>query len=248
MCHLKILCIVIPQVCMQSNNVTAQKSHGRRFADINRRRRANPLGLVLNDDPGTTTAVPSTTTSSVTRDFARSLKQKPSDAQVREHLRAMGTVVLADVARPRASVLLRGLEKTSLSRQDTTAANGDEETAGLPPAVWYWSSSGRHVFPDPPRLSQAPQRHAQASTMSNIVAQRRLGRALLEVLPLLPLVGWIVVALIGLGASGPDRLMKWHSRGVVDSFCGRAGEEAGECGCVVRRLLFFWWLCPFRQW
>ncbi|KAL2009722.1 hypothetical protein VTN00DRAFT_5529 [Thermoascus crustaceus] len=101
----------------------------------------------------------------------------------------------------RTNLLIRDLQRSNHIRQDTTAANGDEETAGSPPAFWYWSSSGRYMFPDPPHLSQVPQRHAQAWTMSNIVVQRRL-----------------VVALIGLGASGPDRLMKWHSRGIVDLF------------------------------
>ncbi|KAL2216112.1 hypothetical protein M432DRAFT_641808 [Thermoascus aurantiacus ATCC 26904] len=201
------------------------------------KRRATFSGLPLNDNLGASTAAPSTAANSVTRNSARASKRKPSDAQVRERLRAMDTVVLADIARPRASVLLWDLQGSSPRRQGTTAANGDEETACSSPAVWYWSSPG-YVFPEPPRLSQAPQRHAQASTMSNIVVQRRLGRVLLGVLSLLPLAGWIVVTLIGLGVSGPDRLMKWYSRGVVDSFHDRERRLARwACGIYVVALL-----------
>lgn len=227
----------LPSTQLHSSITVHKVRHGSRVADINRKRRATFSGLPLNDNLGASTAAPSTAANSVTRNSARASKRKPSDAQVRERLRAMDTVVLADIARPRASVLLWDLQGSSPRRQGTTAANGDEETACSSPAVWYWSSPG-YVFPEPPRLSQAPQRHAQASTMSNIVVQRRLGRVLLGVLSLLPLAGWIVVTLIGLGVSGPDRLMKWYSRGVVDSFHDRERRLARwACGIYVVVLL-----------
>lgn len=46
------------------------------------------------------------------------------------------------------------------------------------------------------------------------------------------------MTLIGLGVSGPDRLMKWYSRGVVDSFHDRERRLARwACGIYVVVLL-----------
>jgi hypothetical protein len=51
-----------------------------------------------------------------------------------------------------------------------------------------------------------------------MVTQRRLGREIILGTSLAVPLGCVVLLLIGLGARGPDRLMKWWSGGIVDEF------------------------------
>lgn len=151
-----------------------------------------------------------TTFNSSSATSTRRTKRYRTDAEVRERLRIMDNIFASDIARPQAAMTF----------SSTSRFTGDEESVGsyLP---WYRSTSGRYVFAEPPRLVPLQFRHSQLSTIANIVPQKRLGRRILVGLTLLFPFGWPVVALIGLGLSWPDCLIRWFSGGDVESFNDR---------------------------
>jgi hypothetical protein len=51
-----------------------------------------------------------------------------------------------------------------------------------------------------------------------MVTQRRLGREIILGASLAVPLGCVVLLLIGLGARGTDRLIKWRSGGILDEF------------------------------
>ncbi|KAL1873373.1 hypothetical protein Plec18167_006424 [Paecilomyces lecythidis] len=151
-----------------------------------------------------------TTFYSASETSTRRTKRYRTDAEVRERLRIMDSISAADIARPQSTMML----------PRTSRLTGDEESVGsnLP---WYTSTSGKYVFAEPPRLVPLQFRHSQLSVLSNIVPQKRLGRRIILGLTVLFPFGWPVVALIGLGISWPDCLIRWYSGGEVKSFHDR---------------------------
>ncbi|KAM5473222.1 hypothetical protein MferCBS49748_001032 [Microsporum ferrugineum] len=108
----------------------------------------------------------------------------------------------------------------------------DEEVAVLPDA--YCSTYGRHVFPEPPRLTPQPyrgqRRHQQGGSPGSaggtevsagngsLSAQRKLGRQLIILFSLVIPFGWFVVAYIGFEGKMADSLIRWRSNGAISEF------------------------------
>ncbi|KAK2872067.1 hypothetical protein FQN49_002585 [Arthroderma sp. PD_2] len=109
-----------------------------------------------------------------------------------------------------------------------------DEEAAIIPSDAYCSTYGRHVFPEPPRLTPQPyrgprpQQHQRGDSSgstggtvpggSNLSAQRRMGRQLILLLSLVVPFGWFVVAYIGFEGKLADSLIRWRSNGAISEF------------------------------
>ncbi|KAF3899651.1 hypothetical protein GTR04_3143 [Trichophyton interdigitale] len=202
-----------------------------------RERVSSPRSIFAMSPPAMRSSRPPTRSQSAST--ARKLRSPKPDDLLRERLDRIETasVVLSNHSPSLHESCVRSPWTTCQPAKQFTVngassffATIDEETGSVPDA--YCSTYGRHVFPEPPRLTPQPRRQYQNQTVdalgsaeqagvsggTNLSAQRRIGRQLIMIFSLLVPFGWFVVAYIGFEGKLADELIRWRSNGAITEF------------------------------
>ncbi|EFQ97316.1 hypothetical protein MGYG_00357 [Nannizzia gypsea CBS 118893] len=203
-----------------------------------RERVSSPRSIFAMSPPARYSSRPPTRSQSVST--ARKLRSPKPDDLLRERLDRIETasVVLSNHSPSLHDSCVRSPWTTCQPAKQFTIINGassffatiDEETGSVPDA--YCSTYGRHVFPEPPRLTPQPRRQYQNQNVDalgsaeragvnggrNLSAQRRVGRQLILLFSLFVPFGWFAVAYIGFDGKLADQLIRWRSKGAISEF------------------------------
>ncbi|EFE33587.1 uncharacterized protein ARB_07532 [Trichophyton benhamiae CBS 112371] len=202
-----------------------------------RERVSSPRSILAMSPPAMRSSRPPTRIQSAST--ARKLRSPNPDDLLRERLDRIETasVVLSNHSPSLHESCVRSPWTTCQPAKQFTVngassffATIDEETGSVPDA--YCSTYGRHVFPEPPRLTPQPRRQYQNQNVdalgsaeqagvhggTNLSAQRRIGRQLIMIFSLLVPFGWFVVAYIGFEGKLADELIRWRSNGAITEF------------------------------
>ncbi|OAL75418.1 hypothetical protein A7D00_1017 [Trichophyton violaceum] len=210
---------------------------GEREHPAERERVSSPRSIFAMSPPAMRSSRPPTRSQSAST--ARKLRSPKPDDLLRERLDRIETasVVLSNHSPSLHESCVRSPWTTCQPAKQFTVngassffATIDEETGSVPDA--YCSTYGRHVFPEPPRLTPQPRRQYQNQNVdalgsaeqagvhggTNLSAQRRIGRQLIMIFSLLVPFGWFVVAYIGFEGKLADELIRWRSNGAITEF------------------------------